>query len=220
VESTFQRARRPEQKQERREAILAAARKTADRDGVRNVSLAAIAAEVGVHKSALLRYYETREEIFLEITAAAWREWVAWLESALAGLETGDADAAARVLARSFADRPLFCDLLAHTPLNLERHVSVEAVRRYKVVSLATVQHSGELLAARLSPLTADGCREVVSVVARLAGQTWQIANPPAEVAAFYRSSPEFELACVELAPSLARAASLLFAGLRAEALR
>ena len=29
----------------------------------------------------------------------------------------------ADVVARSFGDRPLFCDLLAHTPLNLERNV-------------------------------------------------------------------------------------------------
>jgi AcrR family transcriptional regulator len=218
VESTFQRARRPEQKQERRVAILAAAHTAADRDGVRSVSLADIAAAVGVHKSALLRYFETREEIFLELTAAAWAEWEAWLVATLPGVELGDAAGVARVLARSFADRPLFCDLLDHTPLNLERHVSIEAIRRYKLVSLATVRHAGELLAARLPGLTAAQCREVVSVVARLAGQTWQIANPPPEVAAFYHSSPEFELACVELGPSLERAGRLLLVGLAAEA--
>src|ERR1700733_15534076 len=72
---TYQRARRPEQKTERRDAILAAAHELALRDGVRAVSLADIAARVGIHKSALLRYFETREQIFLELTARAWREW-------------------------------------------------------------------------------------------------------------------------------------------------
>ena len=71
---TYQRARRPEQKLERRDAILGAARELALRDGVRAVSLADIAARVGIHKSALLRYFETREQIFLELTAEAWRE--------------------------------------------------------------------------------------------------------------------------------------------------
>ena len=33
-------------------------------------------------------------------------------------------------------DRSLFCDLIAHTPLNLERNVSPGAVRRYKLTSL------------------------------------------------------------------------------------
>src|SRR5690349_3912504 len=80
---TFQRARRPEQKLRRQDAILDAARDLALRDGVRNVSLADIASRVGIHKSALLRYFETREQIFLELTAAAWREWVQALHAEL-----------------------------------------------------------------------------------------------------------------------------------------
>src|SRR6201985_2695526 len=80
---SYQRARRPEQKLERRDAILGAARELALRDGVRAVSLADIAARVGIHKSALLRYFETREQIFLELTAAAWREWTAALHAEL-----------------------------------------------------------------------------------------------------------------------------------------
>ena len=79
----FQRARRPEQKQQRQDAILGAARELALRDGVRNVSLADIAARIGIHKSALLRYFETREQIFLELTAAAWRDWAQALHAGL-----------------------------------------------------------------------------------------------------------------------------------------
>jgi AcrR family transcriptional regulator len=218
VESTFQRARRPEQKQARRAAILAAARRRADRDGVRTVSLGDIAADIGIHKSALLRYFETREEIYLELTAAAWGEWEAGLAVALGAVRTGDAAAVAAVLARSFADRTLFCDLLDHTPLTFERHVSVEAVRRYKRVSLAAVSRGGAAVAAALPALNDGQGREVISILARLAGQTWQIANPPAELTVLYRSSPEFASACVELAPSLERAAGLVLAGLAAEA--
>ncbi len=217
MESTFQRARRPEQKQERRAAILAAARQRADRDGVRSVSLGDIAGEIGIHKSALLRYFETREEIFLELTAAAWAEWEAWLATALAGVHSGDRAAVAAVLARSFADRTLFCDLLDHTPLSLERHVSVEAVRRYKLVSLGAVSRGGAAVAGRLPGLSEEQGREVISILARLAGQTWQIASPPAALADLYRSAPEFALACVELAPSLERAAALVLAGLAVE---
>src|ERR1700753_1298544 len=84
----YQRARRPEQKLERRDAILGAARELAPpRRGrpVRPVSLSDIAGRVGIHKSALLRYFETREQIFLELTAQAWREWTAGLHAALDG---------------------------------------------------------------------------------------------------------------------------------------
>src|ERR1700753_2346790 len=98
---TYQRARRPEQKRERQAAILDAARALALRDGVRPVSLADIAAQVGMHKSALLRYFETREQIFLELTAQAWQEWAAALEAAFADVPPGDPARVAAVFADS-----------------------------------------------------------------------------------------------------------------------
>src|SRR3954454_15252959 len=135
----FQRARRPEQKEQRREAILGAAAELARRDGVRAVTLSDIARAVGIHKSALLRYFETREQIFLELTG---REWAAWQEAtaaALPGIDPDDADTVAAALATSFVGRPLLCDLIPPTALNLERHVSVEAVHAYKLTSLGAV---------------------------------------------------------------------------------
>jgi AcrR family transcriptional regulator len=106
----FQRARRPEQKQQRREAILGAARALALADGVRAVSLAGIAARAGIDKSALLRYFETREQIFPELTAREWGPWVRALHDGLddvAAGSPGTAGQVADVAARSFGDRPL-----------------------------------------------------------------------------------------------------------------
>ena len=119
----FQRARRPEQKEQRREAILVAAADLARRDGVRAVSLSDIARAVGIHKSALLRYFETREQIFLELTAREWRDWEAEVTAALGEIAPGDAEAVAATLARSFVSRPLLCDLLPHAAPKL-REVS------------------------------------------------------------------------------------------------
>jgi AcrR family transcriptional regulator len=226
---TYQRARRPEQKLERRDAILGAARELALRDGVRTVSLADIAARVGIHKSALLRYFETREQIFLELTAAAWREWTAALH---AGLDPAAADPAksgshspgspgagspalvADVFARSFGDRPLLCDLIAHTPLNLERNVSAETVRRYKLTSLAAVDEAAALVRHVLPGLTLAECGEFVAALASLAGAVWQIANPAPALAELYASDPALSRACVDLTPRLRRTAEILLAGL------
>jgi AcrR family transcriptional regulator len=216
---TYQRARRPEQKLERRDAILGAARELALRDGVRAVSLAGIAAQVGIHKSALLRYFETREQIFLELTAEAWHEWVTALHAALdpAALDAGAPGAAALVadvFARSFGDRPLLCDLIAHTPLNLERNVSAEAVRRYKLTSLAAVDEAAAIAQRALPELTLAECGEFVAALASLAGAVWQIANPVAALAELYASDPALARACVDLTPRLRRTAEILLAGL------
>jgi AcrR family transcriptional regulator len=225
---TYQRARRPEQKLARREAILAAAGELALRDGVRAVSLADIAGRVGIHKSALLRYFETREQIFLELAAAAWRDWTAALHAGLDNVTpdnvTPDSGApgagvpepaalVADVFARSFGDRPLLCDLIAHTPLNLERNVSTEAVRRYKLTSLGAVDEAAALTQRALPALTLTECGEFVAVLASLAGALWQIANPTAALAEFYAADPALARACVDLTPRLHRTAEILLAG-------
>ena len=100
------------------------------------------------------------------------------------------ADLVADVVARSFGDRPLFCDLLAHTPLNLERNVSPEAVRGYKLISLGAVGEAADVVHRALPDLTEQECREFISAIASLAGSLWQIANPVPALAAHVRRRP------------------------------
>jgi AcrR family transcriptional regulator len=198
----------------RQAAILRAARELALRDGVRTVSLADIAARVGVHKSALLRYFETREQIFLELTAEAWRDWAGAIHAGLDTAAVGSAGLVSDVIARSFGERPLLCDLVAHTPLNLERNVSSEAVRRYKIISLGTVHEAASLVQRVLPDLTLAECTEFVATLASLAGAVWQMANPAPALADLYASDPALAQACVDLTPRLRRAAQVLLAGL------
>jgi AcrR family transcriptional regulator len=212
----FQRARRPEQKEQRREAILAAAATLARRDGVRAVTLSEIARAVGIHKSALLRYFETREQIFLELTG---REWDGWREATIAALSTvapADAEAVARALAASFVERPLLCDLIPHTALNLERHASVEAVHAYKLTSLGAVDAVAAALAGPLPDLDDEARREVVSYVALLAGSMYQIATPPKPLADLYKREPKLGHSHLDLDARLTRATRVTIAGLEA----
>src|SRR5258708_39656027 len=81
--SDFQRARSPEAKQHREDAILAAARSLGAKRGIRQITLTDIAEAVGMHKSALMRYFGTREQIFLHLTAGDWRELSAVLRAKL-----------------------------------------------------------------------------------------------------------------------------------------
>ena len=85
----FQRARSAGAKQQREEAILAAAARLGAERGIRQITLTDIAHAVGLHKSAMLRYFETREQIFLRLTADGWREWSAALRRELSRLGPG-----------------------------------------------------------------------------------------------------------------------------------
>ena len=129
----------PAAKQLRESAILEAARALGPERGIRQITLTDIGEAVGMHKSAMLRYFETREQIFLRLTADGWREWSAALRAGLEELAAPTPAAVAGVFASTLAARGLFCDLLAQAPLNLERHVSLDAVRTFKLVTLAEV---------------------------------------------------------------------------------
>jgi AcrR family transcriptional regulator len=210
-----QRARSAEAKQQREQSILDAAARLGAEHGIRRVTLTDIAEAVGLHKSAMLRYFETREQIFLKLTAAGWRDWSADLLGRLSQLKPG---AGAGTIAEAFAEtltaRPMFCDLLAQAPLNLERNVSLDSVRSFKLVTLDEVAAiSAEL--HRLLDLTEQQAVDVIATATSLAGALWQMATPGPEVQALYRSDPRLAHAVVEVGPRLTRILTALLAGIR-----
>jgi AcrR family transcriptional regulator len=216
----FLRARRPEQKQQRSAAILVAARELALRDGVGSVSLAAIAAEVGMHKSALLKYFGTRDEIFLRLADGEWRDWAADLAAELAGAPPGVA-AVAGALSRSITRRALFCQLLLHSTLTLERNVSLDAVRSSKIAAMAATDAAVEAVHGALPDLERQCCFELVGGTALVAGSLWQVAHPPPVVAALYAEHGAAEgfgrLAAGDLEAQVDRFVRIFLAGLRVE---
>ena len=199
----FQRARTPEAKAAREQAILEAARALGTERGIRAVTLTDIADAVGMHKSAMLRYFETREEIFLRLTADGWREWTPVLCAAVRGASTAAGVAAA--FARTLAERGPFCDLLAQAPLNLERNVSVEAVRTFKLTTGESLALIADAVRDTLPGLSPTAARDLVAAATSLAGTFWQISTPPPEIAELYRTDPRLGHALVDLEPRLRR---------------
>jgi AcrR family transcriptional regulator len=214
----FLRARRPEQKLQREASILDAARALGLRDGVGSVSLAAIAADVGMHKSALLKYFGTREEIFLRLSETEWGEWAS---ATVAELDAGpsDEDQVVDILTRSLVDRPLLCQLLIHSTLTLERNVSLDALRRSKVAATGAVRAVSEALHRALPGLGRDDCFELLGAAGLVSAGLWQVTHPPPVVLALY-AEPSMSmdlggLAPADFAASVARFIRVYLAGLR-----
>lgn len=216
----FQRARSPEAKRARETAILDAARVLGAERGIRQITLTEIAAAVGMHKSALLRYFETREEIFLRLTAEGWHEWTAALSAEIRSLpgQVAGSNAAPAAVAEAFAAtlaaRGMFCDLLAQAPLNLERNVSIEAVRAFKLATLAAREDLFTALAERLPGLAQADALDLIATAISLAGAFWQIATPGPEIAELYRSDPRLGHAIIEVEPRLARILTATLTGM------
>lgn len=208
--SAFVRARRPEHKQQRREAILGAARDLARSSGVGNVSLGAVAEAVGLVKSNLARYFTTREEIYLELLSREWREW-----SAVACARLRDARGTTEAvagLAETLVDRPLFCDLLSHLPTSLEQNVSIPAARTFKHTVHELLGTIGAEI-ARSTELTEREGGELVAIATSLAGPAYRAANPSPAVAQVYAEDPELAASRPAQLPALVRALSAVAAG-------
>ncbi|WP_353114828.1 TetR family transcriptional regulator [Microbacterium sp.] len=211
-ETTYRRARSLDAKQERVDAILRSASEQALDRGVREVTLTDIAAGVGMHKSTMLRYFETREEIFLRLAAQEWDAWAGQTSARLEEQRDATPSAVAQVLASSLVDRPLFCELLAHVPLNLERGVSLEAVKEFKLVAIAA---AGRVAGATRRACGIDGAAagDAVSTATAMAGALWQMAAPGTRLRELYESDPELAHARVDVEPRLTRILTALLRG-------
>ncbi len=222
TELEFQRARSTAAKRQREHAILDAARTLGAERRIRQITLTEIADAVGMHKSALLRYFETREQIFLRLTADGWREWSAALRAELDAMavpevaaEGGAASAAVAVaFARTLAARGFFCDLLAQAPLNLERNVSLEAVRAFKLVTLTEVSAIVTAVRRVLPGLTERDGVDLIAAATSMSGAFWQMATPGPELAVLYRSDPRLAHAVVEVEPRVTRLLEAMFRGI------
>jgi AcrR family transcriptional regulator len=208
-----QRARTAAAKQQRERAILDAARSLAAEQSVRVVTLTDIAAAVGLHKSAMLRYFETREQIFLALTAEGWRDWSLAVQRRLADLVHPTPGSAASAIAETLVTRPLFCDLLAQAPLNLERNVSLDAAYEFKTSVLAEVAAMTTLL-RQLLGITERAAKDVISTATGMAGALWQMAAPGTQLRALYEARPELAHAVVDVEPQLTRILTALLTGL------
>ena len=104
----YRRARRQDEKQDRIDGILLAARKRLDQLSIQQCNLHDIAADVGITKAALYRYFRAKELIFIEIYRQELQETCDDLRDTLLEGVAFDALTLGNVLAR----HPCFCALL------------------------------------------------------------------------------------------------------------
>lgn len=219
--AVFQRARTPEQQAERRRVILDAARAMLAESAPEDVSLRDLSARVGLAKSNVVRYFPTREAVFLEVLVEDWAAWLDDVASGLGALRPGSAAGAtsvtaarevAGVIAATLAAHPRFGALLAATPGVLERNIPVETARVFKRAALDRVRRLAGLVAGPAALDEAAAFRFAGAAWALTAG-AWPMAHPSSAVAEALED-PELGLMCVDLVPDLTHALAALLVGL------
>ncbi|KDN17498.1 TetR family transcriptional regulator [Amycolatopsis rifamycinica] len=185
----FQRARRPEQVEVRRRAILAAARELLAERPVADISLRELSCRVGLAKSNVIRYFDSREAIFLEVLDSTWTAWLDDLDEALG--EPGPAEPGfareARVagtIAATLTGRRVLCELLSSMAPVLERNIPAEFARSFRRRAGANTERLGELVRVRVPELPPEAARHFAGGVVVLLSGSWPAAHPTAAVAA------------------------------------
>src|ERR1700761_2635040 len=224
VMTVFQRARSAEQRAVRRRAILDAAAAMLAEMPVAEVTLNELSRRVGLAKSNVLRYFESREAVLLDLLASAWGEWLADLAGDLdravdpAAPVTRRGDQVAAAVATSLAARPVLCDLVSAQAAVLERNVSPQVAATYKRATIAGLADLCVLLRQHLPELGEPESFRLAGATLGSAGALWPQCQPTAALLAAYEADPSLAVLRLDFATTLREMLETLISGVLARA--
>ncbi|MCG8968852.1 TetR/AcrR family transcriptional regulator [Streptomyces sp. CL12-4] len=221
--TTFQRARSEGQREIRRKAILDTTAAMLEEMPIAEVSLNELSRRVGLAKSNVLRYFESREAILLELLDRAWRQWVADLPALVhAGIDQDApvrrrAEQFAAVIAASLAQRRVLCDLLSAQAGVLEHNVSPQVAARYKRAAVANVADIAALTHQHL-PELGNSAPQLTAAMIMTVGAVWTHARPSPAMLAAYEADPSLTAFKLDFVTALQEMLATLTAGTIARA--
>lgn len=214
--AAFQRARTEEQRAARRLAILQTAATMLTEMPVADISLNGLSRRVGIAKSNVLRYFESREAVLLELLNTAWRDWLSYLALRIPAAVDPSAPLTARceqlaqTITQSLAAHPQLCELISASAAVLERNISADVARRFKTTALENTVTLACLIQIRLSELRDPTAERLARTTFLVTGATWIMAHPSASMIAANQS---LAVSPVDFSVSLSEILADLLAG-------
>ena len=192
---TFQRARSEEQREIRRAGILDTASTMLREAPVATLTLNELARRVGLAKSNVLRYFESREAVLLDLLTSELDAWLTAVRGAL-GPPTDAEPAGTRqtrlvsVLVDTLQARPVLCDLLSAQAAVLERNVSPAVAARYKRDMIADLEELAGLVREQIPALSPAAARTFAGTALMMTGAVWPHAHPSEAMKTAYAREP------------------------------
>ncbi|MEU7834892.1 TetR family transcriptional regulator [Nonomuraea sp. NPDC049129] len=190
---TFKRARNDEQRGERRRQILDTAAAMLIEMPVAKLSLNELSRRAGLAKPNVLRYFESREAVLLQLLDTEIHNWIAELEQSLEptdGTPRQRGDQLAAILAKSITRRPVLCDLISTQAAVLEHNVSTEVAIRHKNATLRAFQSLVRLFLRYLPELGTQDAFRLVGLATLTVSAAWPYSQPTEALLAAYASDP------------------------------
>ncbi|MEZ0364859.1 TetR/AcrR family transcriptional regulator [Mycobacterium sp. pUA109] len=218
---SFQRARTEEQREHRRQVLLDTAAEMLAEMPVAAMSLNELSRRVGLAKSNVLRYYESREAILLELLDTEARAWLVDLDRSTPRSAKGSFQERSRCLVAAVATtleaKPVLCDLISSQAAVLERNVSTEVVLRHKRSMQKTVSEITRIVTTLLPELTADDGFQFAAVTILAVTAAWPHSTPTPALQAAYDADPAIAELHMSFSDIVTRTLTLTLAGLLAE---
>jgi AcrR family transcriptional regulator len=175
-----ERARKSEDKELRRRAILDAARSLFAERGLYGFAMADVAARAGIVKGTLYLYWPTREELLLSVLEELLWQWLDELDGRFddAGAPTPPRRLAA-IVCDSLASYAPLGRLLAVLQTVLEHNVSRASIVRFKTELAARMAASGARLERHVPLRAGEGVRVLLHLNALLVGLVQMADSAP-----------------------------------------
>jgi RimJ/RimL family protein N-acetyltransferase len=188
---------------------------------VAEVTLNELSRRVGLAKSNVLRYFESREAVLLELLNSADQDWLTQLDHDLMAADPAASIAArcaqlAATVAASLASRPMLCDLISAQAAVLERNVSLEVAARYKRASMADITVLGGLMLRCVPELSAQDAVKLAGVTIMTTGALWPHTQPSAALLGAYEADPELAAMRLDFTATIREVIEVMSAGLLA----
>lgn len=187
---------------------------------VSEVTLNELSRRVGLAKSNVLRYVESREAALLELLDVEMSAWADRLDERARPSRASVTTRVARAgehLAASLAERPVLCDLISAQAAVLERNVSAEVALRHKRGIGATVPRLQGAIRRVVPELTEAEAYVVVETAIITAAGAWPQSQPSEAVLAAYAEDASVAAGRIDFADVMTRTVSLTITGLLAD---
>jgi AcrR family transcriptional regulator len=215
--TTFQRARSAEQREVRRRAILDTAAAMLTELPVAELSLNELSRRVGLAKSNVLKYFESREAVLLELWGIEFEAWVEDVRTALRDVTGSPAQRGEQLVdavVRTLSARPVFCDLISAQAAVLERNISTDVALTFKRAALRGYEELLTVVVEAVPQIGVDGASRFIANASMLAGAIWTHSHPTAAILAAYDADPALAAIRQDFEPTLRDALTTLLYGI------
>src|SRR5262249_16647538 len=118
----------------------------------------------------------------------------------------------AATITMSLADERLFCELISVSAAVLERNISTEVARRYKLAAMANTTAFAELIRGHLPELSSDGAPYFAGTTLVAIIGVWPLTQPSEAMLCVYQD-PSMAALRLDFATALEEMLSILLAG-------